>query len=708
MTQTKSSFCRICEPGCPLKVHFDAQGKPVSISPDIDSPAGGIACHKGLSYLEIHDDPDRMNWPLKRMNSRSEARGIFEQVSWDAAFAEIGARLKEIREKYGPNAVATYAGNPGAFNSTWTMFAPYLKEALGTDLRFTSNTQDTSNKMATVAEVFGSPTSFKIPDIENTDFLLCIGSNPKVSRWTLMSATNDWEIVKDIQRRGGKVRFVNPRVTESSSEETGPTLLIRPGTDAYFLAALLHEVEVLNDFAADIVAKYGRNVELLREFVSKYSPDVVADITGISADEIRTLAREYVEARSGIVYMATGVNQSRQGMISAWLVEMLQFVSGNLGRKGGTYKPNGLVLACPPITGVQRVETSIGTFEVLQPGMSIPLPANIMSPLIANGDIKALLVISGNPLLTVSGETEARKAYENLELVVSLDIYRNATGELSDFVLPTVDFLERSDINFVGTGMQQTPNVKYTDAMEAPAFERRDDWWILSKILQAAGLASPLNDDPNMDWGAATIQKLLSGKDLSIDKLRQMPSCTALLERLPYDALFEICLQHPDKKIDCFPKRFVEAGLFERFDRIFAELASEPKDTLKLISLRTPYMHNSWFGNAPSFRKGKERENPLHMTQMDADRLGLVEGDKVTVSTTFGAIEAHVFTDDSLRIGVVAMSHGYGQRKAFGLPLAQRNPGVNCNDIMPSGPASIEPLSNMSWLSAVPVTVSRC
>jgi anaerobic selenocysteine-containing dehydrogenase len=98
----------------------------------------------------------------------------------------------------------------------------------------------------------------------------------------------------------------------------------------------------------------------------------------------------------------------------------------------------------------------------------------------------------------------------------------------------------------------------------------------------------------------------------------------------------------------------------------------------------------------------------LHMANLDVERLGLVEGDKIVVSTAFGSIESHVFVDDSLLEGVVAMAHGYGQSKTFAMRVAQQYPGSNCNDIMPSGPDSIEPLSNMSWLSAVPVTVTRC
>jgi anaerobic selenocysteine-containing dehydrogenase len=116
-------------------------------------------------------------------------------------------------------------------------------------------------------------------------------------------------------------------------------------------------------------------------------------------------------------------------------------------------------------------------------------------------------------------------------------------------------------------------------------------------------------------------------------------------------------------------------------------------------------MQNSWLVNNPRFRQGKHAYNPLYMNEADAARRGLYEGDEVRVFNSHGSIEAWLTIDNNLRVGTVAMTHGYGQQNSFGLQVAQRKPGSNCNALMPTGPEAVEPISYMSWLSAVPVEV---
>ncbi|MNC41681.1 Polysulfide reductase chain A precursor [compost metagenome] len=173
------------------------------------------------------------------------------------------------------------------------------------------------------------------------------------------------------------------------------------------------------------------------------------------------------------------------------------------------------------------------------------------------------------------------------------------------------------------------------------------------------------------------------------------------------DSLFELCLQHPDKKIDCCPPKFAQTGLFERCLAIFEELEQERVDTLKLISLRTPYIQNSWFSNLNSFRRGMRSVNPLYMCEADASQRGLHTGDAIRVFTLHGSIETEVFINDELREGTVALSHGFGNAKAFGLRVASGSPGANYNALLPTGNAGYEPLSHMSWMTGVPVNVER-
>jgi anaerobic selenocysteine-containing dehydrogenase len=707
MAHEKHTFCRICEPNCPVIAEFDDEGRISRLKPNLDHPSGGVACHKGLSFLDVHNDPDRLDWPRRRLNPRREDRGDFADISWDAAMEGIGARIRELREKHGHNAVAVYLGNPFAFNGSALVMAAEFQNLLDTQMRFSANTQDAANKFIALGAVYGAAEAVMIPDLPHTDYLLCLGSNPKVSRWTLISAPNNWEMIKDIRRRGGKIRFVNPRVTESSTEETGPTILIRPGTDAYLLASVLNEIEARTGFGDALVVRHGKNVAGLRDFVRKFPADTVAPVIGMEAQVIRDIAAEILAAKSAAAYMATGVNQIRQGVLCMWLVEMLNFVTGNLGREGGTYKPVGLGDDFRRVTRFRPVETTLGTFELPEPiGFSV-LPGALLPDLMENGDIRALIVLGGNPLLSVGGGERAREAYEKLDLLICVDIYPSATAEMSDYVLPATDWLERPDINLLGSGLQPTPYVQYTDAMVEPAAGRRNEWWILCRMAQAIGLPSPLDSDPDETTGAGTLAALLSARGLTRETLLSMPSQTALFAEIDRASLFERCLKHEDRKIDCCPEVFSRSGLLDRCWRLFEELRDEPGSTLKMISLRTPHLHNSWLANSRRYRRGKNAENPLHMTERDAAARGFVAGEGVRVSTRFGALRTRILIDDDLCPGTVAMSHGYGNERTYGLRVARRNAGANCNSIMPVGPGSYEPMSYMSWLSGVPVIVEK-
>lgn len=707
--KTAHTFCRICEPNCPLLADIDDQGKITQLIPDTGHPSGGMACHKGLSFLDVHNDPDRANFPQKRLNPRTQERGDFVRVDWESALSDIGRKLKELREKYGPDSIAAFHGNPSTFDSAGLLsYDPFL-EAIGTRMRFGGSTQDMSNKTAGAAYIYGSTGSFVLPDLANTDYLLCMGSNPKVSRWTLASVPNDsLDVVKRIKNRGGRVRFVNPRKIESSTGETGPTLRIKPATDVYFLAALFNEIQALGGIDEQLLERYGKHVDGLKEFVRRYPPEKVAKVTGITAAEIKEVAAEIVAAKSAIVYSATGVNQSRQGLLCYWLTEMINFGTGNFGRAGGTHKPLGLFGQPAPVSGTQIVETSLGNLELPEPVGWSQLPAVLLPDLIENGDIHALILWGGNPLITLGGEEKLRKALEKLDLLVCIDIYRGATGELSDYVLPVTDFLERKDVNLVGcSGFQIAPFVQYTDATEKPIGERRDASWILARLLQEMGLPSVLDDPAVEDVAGHLLNQTLAYKDLSIEKLKAEPWQTMMLPAENPEAAYENCLVHPDKRIDCCPPAFVEAGLLERCEAIFKELQQESADVLKLISLRTPYMQNSWLTNIPRFRRGKEGVNPLHMCEQDALARGLYEGDRIMVSNEHGSLETEVHINNDLRQGAVAMSHGYGQSRTYSMKVAQEKPGVNCNVLMPMGVGTYEPISYMSWLCGVRVSVEK-
>ena len=699
MDRSVRTFCRVCEPACGLVAHVE-QGEIRKLEPDRDHPVTkGFACHKGLATLDIHRDPDRLARPLRRDGS-----GDFEPVSWDDAAGGIAAELERIRDAYGPDAIGFYLGNPLAFNSLASPATGSLIAQIGTENVFSSGTQDCANKFAGSESVFGTSTLHPVPDIEHTDHLLVFGSNPRASKMSFLSIADPVGRLRAAVKRGATVRFVNPRRIEPEGAGLGETVQIRPDTDLYLMAAMLCEIDRSVGFREDVVSAHGRNVEALREFVRRYPPERVAGVTGVPAERIVALARDFASAPNAAVYMSTGVNMGRQGTLAYWLLFMLSFVTGNLDRRGGNLYSLGFYPAAkagrakPPRYGASGPPNRTRG----------PKPGNLMADRILDPErpIRAMVVVAGNPLLSIGGETRLREALESLELLVCVDLYRNATGEHADYLLPAADMLERRDVTFAGLGLQHEPFVQYTEAVVSPRDERREEWWILGRIEQALGLRSVLDagDDPPL---FGRLDHMMSSVGLSTAKLLEEESGTARLPEKEPGRFFEDWIQTDDRRVDCCPAPFREIGALERAEEIFCELEAEPADQLKLITRRDTRMHNSWYQNVERFRRGSHGRNPLHVCPEDADRLGLSEGDRVRVSGPGGRIEAEVTLDDELRHGVVAMAHGWGQAGSRGLRVAASHPGVNPNRLLPSGPGSFEPLSNQAFMTGIPIELER-
>ena len=227
--------------------------------------------------------------------------------------------------------------------------------------------------------------------------------------------------------------------------------------------------------------------------------------------------------------MGTGGNMGRQGTPVYWLLQMLNFVTGNLGRPGGgllrpNLDPRKLDRELPdpffdsPVGPVRHVWGHV--------------PGNLLADYITAPDepLRALIVIGGNPVMAIPGEDRLRAAFPQLELIVTIDLYRSATAELSDYVLPASDWLERADLR--GGGIAMVPTTQYTDAIVEPIGERAEEWWILARIEQELGRrrrsTAPASSDPD-----SIIDAMLCGASAPpVDELRALPSNTKVLPPL--------------------------------------------------------------------------------------------------------------------------------------------------------------------------------
>ena len=693
------TFCRVCEPSCALIAEVE-DGEIVSLKPDSDHPVTrGFACHKGLATLDIHNDPDRLSFP------QAKTPEGFQRISWDDAAQGIANRLSEIKQKYGSTAIGSYTGNPLAFNS---LAGPAIGSFLVKNeirMNFSSGTQDCANKFAGSEALFGSSTIHPLPDIENTDFLLLFGSNPRVSHMSFISIADPVKVLREAIKRGTKIRFVDPRINETV-RGLGEIVHVNPDTDVYLMAAMLNHLNATNQFDEMYLQEHGDNVAQLRQFVEKYSADRVAPVVGISAAEIRSLADEFAAADSAAVYMSTGVNMGRQGTLAYWLLFMLSVTTGNFDKPGGNYYSLGFYPAAKAGRGDGRnpyFDSAYGEIRKIRGS----LPGNLLADMILaeENPIKAMVVISGNPLLSVGNSGRLREAFDSLELLVVIDIYPNATAELADFVLPATDMYERQDINLCGLGLQHQPFIQFTDIIVPPKAERKPEWWILGRIEQAQGFDSVLDegDDPYL---FGRVDHMLSHSNVSIDSLDELPNKTLVLPASRPGGFFENWIQTESRRIDCCPGIFSES--LDRCEEILNEALSDKRtDQLKMISRRTNYMINSWFHNVESLKRAGQLENPLFMHPDDARSRNLGDGSRATIHNENGSIVTGVVLDDGLKPGTVAMTHGWGHSRT-GMKVAKKFAGVNANELLPSGPGSFEKISNQAFMTGIPVSVEAC
>jgi len=694
---TTKTFCRLCEVNCGLEASVDAEGRLTKLAPDRDHPVtAGFACHKGLLAREIHHDPDRLNHPQKRVGDG------FERTTWEEAIPAIASRLKALIDEHGPRSVALYLGNPSAFNALGAMAAGLFGATIGTDRLFNAGTQDCANKFMVGDLLYGSAEIHPMADLDRAECILLVGTNPRVSKMSFLSTADPVGVLRDARKRGARVHFVNPLAIDDLAD-VGPTHQIRPDTDAYLLAALLCEIERAPGLGWDADAIAGvDHLDALRAFVAKYPPERVAAVVGLPEETVRALAHEFATAKGAAIHVSTGVNMGRQGVLAYYLAQMLSLVTGNLDRPGGNILP---ARGVPPMTLPAEAkairETRWGAYR---PVRGTP-PGSLMADMILDEEeepIRAMIVVAGNPVLSIGGGARLSKAFSSLELLVSIDYYRNATGEHAHYALPAADWFEREDLNYFVQGVQRRPYLQWTPEVVPPREERRTDVWIFSRLQQALGLPSLL-DVPGGDMLSALWNGRLGETGHSVAALRELPGHVAVLPEAPHGG-FLARVAGEAGRFDACPESL--QATFPRADVIFDDLAGEGGEGLKLITRRTHTMLNSAFQNVKALRDMRgAKTNPLYMNPRDALERGLSEGQFVTVRSSSGKLRAELALDDQLREGVVAMSHGFGNDKASGMPVAQSMPGVNVNELSPTGEGSFDPVGGMGHLTGIRVEV---
>jgi anaerobic selenocysteine-containing dehydrogenase len=718
--ETRQTFCRICEALCGLEMDVE-DGRVVDVRPDTKHIAtGGFACTKGLKQHRLYASPDRLLHPSKRVGSE------WQRISWEQANYEIGQKVRAITGDTGPDSIAMYVGTAAGFGVLHPVFAQGFMQGIGSKSMYSSATQDCANKFAVARQVYGFPFTQPFPDLDNTQCLIITGANPVISKCSCLQVSNPIKKLRDLEARGAKLYIVDPRVTETA-KVAGEHVFIRPGTDVFYFLAFLRELIAQGGVDRARVENHMRGFSDVAALADAWTPERQAEVTMIPADKLREMVTAYREASGAAMYCSTGVNMGGNGSLAFWIQECINAVSGNLDRRGGTLVSKGVFdfIAFGKKTGTllsehkSRVGGFASTNDALPGGI---LADEILTP--GRGQVRGLFVTGGNPLLTMANGGRLREAFQKLELLVTLDIFRTETGSIAHYNLPCTSPLQRPDLPFIfplALGLQSKPYLQATDRIVAPDGEQRDEATIYVDLARACGVSlfgskpvqlafeaaktvhSALSPDPQPSVPQKGLLSLIlrASRQGGFNALLRDSHGRARPDHEPGSFLGKRVITE-DSRVDLAPK-----VLLEQAKKLEADFEAEKAcaGRLKLITRRAVTTHNSWTHNLEDFVEADRQTNYLYMHPEDARECGVSDGQLADVTTDTATVRVPVKMLPELMRGTVALPHGWGHQAATGLNVANKTRGVNVNLLSPDGPDRIERVSGMAHLTGFLVDV---
>ncbi|KUH80064.1 MULTISPECIES: molybdopterin-dependent oxidoreductase [unclassified Mycobacterium] len=736
MSETALRICPICEATCGLTLTID-DGRITGARGDKDDVfSKGFICPKGASFAELDNDPDRLARPLIRRD------GVLTEATWEEAYAAVAEGLGGVIAEHGGAAVGAYLGNPNAHTIAGGLYTPLVVKALGTRQVYSASTLDQMPKHVALGYMFGSPVAFTVPDLDRTDYLVVIGANPLVSNGSLATAADFPGKLRALRKRGGRLVVIDPARTRTA-ELADRHLAPRPGTDAALLAGV---VNVL--FDEDLVdlkelAGHVDGIDEVRALTADFSPDTVAAYCEVPADDIRTLAREIAAAPSAAVYGRIGTSTVEFGTLGSWLVDVVNILTGNLDRPGGAMFPLSPIAPAPRppkpgrgfLTGRWHSRVS-GYPEALSELPAAAFAEEIDTP--GDGQIKAVITIAGNPVLSAPDGDRLAKALDSVEFMLSVDPYLNETTRHADVILPPPPPSRSAHFDIALNSAAVRNNARYSPPA-LPLAGRPDEVEILSRIaLILYGLghdADPMLVDDQVI--ATTLAKEV-GDPHSPVAGRSVDELTAMLPPAPgYERRLDMMLRlgaygdafgaRPDgltlAKLKAAPHGIDLGPLRPRLAEVLRtpsgriELAPHqltadvPRlrnalgrraDGFVLIGRRHLRSNNSWMHNLHALSGGSNRCT-LRINPDDAADLGLT--DTAVVKGPGGELLAPVEITPEMRRGVVSLPHGWGHdRGGTGQRVAADEPGVNVNQLNDGN--HLDPLSGTTVLNGIPVDIA--
>lgn len=739
--RTVGRTCPLCEATCGLRITLRADedsDRVVKVTGDPEDVfSRGFICPKGAALGALEHDPDRLESPRIR-----DGQG-WREVDWPEAFAYIDAKLGAILADGDRDAVAAYVGNPNVHNLSGLLYLPALLRALGTRNLYSASTVDQMPRHVSSGWMFGSADRIAVPDVDRTELLIVLGANPVVSNGSLATAP-DWPgRIRAVRARGGRVVVIDPRRTETAGLADAYHA-IRPGTDAALLLAMLWVLFDEGRVKPGRLAAFSHGIDAIGDAIDGFTPEAVAPVCGIAPDVIRALAVELSQTERAVVYGRIGTHATRFGTLASWAADALNLLTGHLDAPGGAMFPEPLH-GRPPRGKGRGFRTGRhhgrvgGDPEVRGELPAVRLVDEITTP--GPGQVRALITIAGNPVLSVPGGDRLDDALQTLDLMVSVDPYLNETTRRAHVILPPPTPLHRPHFDMAFYGLSLRNVARYSPPVWAAAGPSESD--ILARLALIAIGMGPEADvalveqqivghllgracaDPQHALHGHDPRALArrldgaSGVERAVDAaIRTGPRGDAFglnpdgwnrakLEAAPGGVDFGPleprlpgALSTPDGMIDALPD-----AIRDDIPRLRAWLDEAPGGLL-LVGRRHLRSNNSWMHNLPKLARGRDR-CALRMHPDDAAERGIADGDRVRLGARAddtAAVDAIAQVTDSVMRGVVSLPHGWGHAvEGSGLSVATGFGGPNVNRV--TQPV-IDPLSGNAALNGVPVEVT--
>ncbi|MGE8382596.1 MAG: molybdopterin-dependent oxidoreductase [Pseudomonas putida] len=690
--------CHLCEAICGLNIEVshedDGRALISSIKGDPQDPfSRGHVCPKAVALQDIQNDPDRLRQPHKRVGERWQA------IGWDEAFAMAAEKLWAVQQAHGRNAVAVYQGNPSVHNYGLMTHSNYFLGLLKTRNRFSATSVDQLPQHLVSHLMYGHGLLLPIPDIDHADFMLILGGNPLASNGSIMTVPDVEKRLKALLGRGGRLVVVDPRRSETAAM-ADTHLFIRPGGDAALLCG------VLNTLFEEGLAQGSHlpinGLQQVREALAPLSAEAMSTHCGIAATQIRQLARDFAAAEKAVCYGRMGVSTQAFGTLCHWLVQLINLVTGNLDREGGA-------LCTEPAVDLVAT-TSGGHFNAWQSRVSglpeyggeLPVAAlaeEMLTP--GEGQVRALVTVAGNPVLSTPNGRQLDAALEGLEFMLSIDLYINETTRHADLILPSTSSLENDHYDSTFNLLAVRNVTRFNRAILAKPDGALHDWEIFVGLAQAFARHAELELKPT--WAPAQMIDLALRKGRYGDETPWRLSLATLddhphgLDLGPLRSNLAARLATTSKAVEAAPQ-----VLLDDLHRL-TQLAPPVPGELLLIGRRHVRSNNSWMHNFHRLVKGKPRHHLL-MHPQDLQQRQLQDGQRVRIRSRTGDLEVEVQACEDMMPGVVSLPHGFGHgRQGVHMQIAQAQPGVSANDL--TDERLRDQVSGNAALNGVPVQV---